>query len=146
MLKFFLVRCIAIIYTHGFESDLQPKTTIFCNVTPYSLIVMYQCLEEPVSQIIWYHSPKNCGLFVHLCWRLWVSALYLFLIFPLHVFLPAASMELVKLYVHSPMCFHGEQRNRLLPLYSLTWCDHLWYARGKDKCWDPKYLSPAPSL
>jgi hypothetical protein len=34
-----------------------------------------------------------------------------------------------------------------LPLYSPTWCDPLlWYARGKEKCWDSKYLLSAYSF
>jgi hypothetical protein len=34
-----------------------------------------------------------------------------------------------------------------LPLYSPTWCDPLlWCVRGKEKCWDSKYLLSAYSL
>jgi hypothetical protein len=93
-------------------------------------------------------QPKKCGLCFHLCGNLMsICLLSIFFIFLLHMFLSISSMELMELYHHSPMCFCGEHRDRLLTSCSLTWCDPLlWYARVKDKCWDSKYLLPTCSL
>jgi hypothetical protein len=68
--------------------------------------------EEPVFQIV-VSQPRNCGLYFHLCGILQVSACYLSIFFPLNMFLPISSMELMELYCHSPMHFHCEHRDSL---------------------------------
>jgi hypothetical protein len=125
LLKLFLIHCVSITYAQAFESNLQLKSIIFCSVMPGILVDMYQ---------VWRNLfPKSCGITTQKMWSLfsplWELNEYLpvifFFIFPLHIFLSISSMELMELYHHSPMCFRGEHRDRLLTSCSLTWCDPL---------------------